>query len=849
MDEAYRRKASHDPVGDTGNPAVAFFYGRPVPVRELSHFDWVVVQSEHLGAGELEALQDAGVQVFAYLSLGEAAPDAVEPAWVLGSNPAWGSVVVNPAAAGWRKRILDRADALWESGYRGIFLDTLDSYLVALPGAQARRTAGAAMADLIRAIHGRHPELQIFFNRGFEILDEVGALATGLAAESLLFGWDPQNKRYVNVSEPDRQWLASQLEKVKGRFGIPVVVVDYLPPSQRDAARDAARRIQAMGFTPWISTPSLDVLGVGSLEVLPRRVLLLYDGVESPSLGQSLIHRFAALPVEYLGFAADYLDVRRGLPQEPLAGRYAGIVTWFTDDEMPDSLGYPEWLLRQVDTGVRVAIFGRPGFAVSKSFLARLGIAAAPGAPTHPLRIVQRDELIGLEAEPALHSRGLLGWSAAASDVYVHLRLEDAQGRPIDPVISAPWGGMALDPYLVDVGYQGRAKWIVDPFSFLAKALAVGPAPALDLTTENGARLLVVVADGKGFGLPAGKGETSADVILRQVLAGLPVPTTVAIPVGELNPPGNGRAHSDLDALARAIFALPNVEPASHIGEAVVRPGSAPSRAIQINLASSSLQQDAGEPSLTQLSPSGCPVGDAFQVYVPGLSESGASSWWEARRFDREHLVALVERAESPRRLKPIGLYYHFWVATRPAALRSLKEALSWALDQGTLPLWSSEYAERVLDFRSSSIAQRLDGTWQFRGLGRLRTVRLPRSLGWPDLARSRGVAAVAQIGESWFVTFGPEERPTLALAHEESPGPYLAWANAPIERWSSQHGMISLRLRGHTALRFAVGGVSAGCTLSAHGRKIRPTRAGGRDTFSLAEVDSGDARLECGRE
>ena len=101
-----------------------------------------------------------------------------------------------------------------------------------------------------------------------------------------------------------------------------------------------------MGFVPWIATPSLDVLGIGSVEVIPRRMLLLYDGAETPSLEESLIHRLGTLPVEYLGYAADYLDVRRGLPKEPLAGRYAGIVTWFTDDELPDALGYPAWLLQ-----------------------------------------------------------------------------------------------------------------------------------------------------------------------------------------------------------------------------------------------------------------------------------------------------------------------------------------------------------------------------------------------------------------------------------------------------------------------------------------------------------------------
>lgn len=817
----------------TGRPSVAFFYGKQVPLAELSQFDWVVVQPENLDRAGRARLERAGVQVFAYLSAGEAAPDAVEPGWVIGSNSAWSSAIMNPAAPGWRERVLAQADALWKDGYRALFLDTLDSYLSVLPGAEARRAAAVALAGIVKAIHELHPEVKLFFNRGFEILDEVGNLACGIAAESLFFGWDAALKRYVEVPEADRRWLSGQLQKVKQRFGIPVVVVDYLPPARRANAREAARRIQALGFLPWVSTPSLDTLGVGSVEVLPRRVLLLYDSAETPSLEQSPIHRLAALPVEYFGCVPTYLDVRAGLPAQPLAGLYAGIVTWFTDDDMPDALGYPEWLLRQIDSGVPVAMFGHPGFNASATFLARLGIEAVAGGASRSLRIADRDALVGLEAEPQLRTRDLHRWRASGNGVTVHLRLANEQGQVIDPVLTAPWGGMALDPYVLNIGYEGHARWIVDPFQFLQKALALGPAPTFDLTTENGARLLVVVADGAGFATPAGPSADSAGaVILRDLLTRLAVPTTVSIPQDELGENGSTAVRSRLEALADAIYALPSVEPAAQA----------------VRLASGN-PQDAGEASLAQLSPSGYPVGDAFRVYLPGWNESGTSSWWAAADFDAERLIGLLERAEVPRRLKPLGLYYRFSIATRPAALRSLEQVLRWARERGALALWSHEYAERVLEFQSASIAQRLDGTWQFRGLDRLRTVRLPASLGWPDLARSQGVATISEDGESRYVSFAPGTAPLLALSQEPPRAAYLSWANAPLERWSPGGSGVSLRLHGHEPVRFAVRESSSACTLVAAGRKITPARAGGRAVFSLADADTGDVRLEWGRE
>lgn len=800
-------------------PAVAFFYGKPVPVAELRHFDWVVVQPENVEAEDLEALKGARVDVFAYLSMGEAAAHEVEAGSVVGSNPGWNSVVVNPAAASWRDRILARADELADRGYGGLFLDTLDSYAAVLPGPEAKRAAAVAMGRLIAALHERHPDLRLFFNRGFELLDDVGQLASAVAAESLFFGWDAGQKRYVEVPEADRKWLTTQLRSVRDRYRIPVVVIDYLPTARRDAARQTARRIDALGFTPWVANPSLDILGIGSVEVIPRRVLLLYDGAETPSLEQSPAHRLAALPIEYLGCAVDYLDVRRGLPREPLVGRYAGIVSWFTDDEMPDELGYPQWLAGQIDAGVRVVMLGRPGFPVSRAFLARLGLAAAE--PTRPLRFVERDSLLGYETEPRLRSRALLGWYDTSGKANVHLQLEDAHGQSVEPVLTTGWGGYALDPYVIDVGYEGRTRWIIDPFSFLEQALGLGAAPALDMTTENGAPLLVVVADGADSQGPA----DDSDAVLEEVLSA-PIAASVTVAPGQEAP----RKRTGRPApAARALFELPNVERAD---SSLIRlRGGNP--------------QFAEDPSLAQLSPSGIPSDAGFQVYLPGWNSTGAARWWDARRFDVEQLVGLLERAQTPRRLKALGFYVPFGVATKPAALRSLKEALRWSLDRGALPLWASEYAERVLDFQTASIALTLDGTWQFRGLDRLRTVRVPRSLGWPDLAQSQDVASINEEGEFRYVSFGGDEQPSLVFSDEPPSRPYIAWANATVERWSEEDGTVALRLRGHGPVRFTVEGASSGWVLLTHGRAVRPARLDGRDTFSLARTDTGDARLE----
>src|SRR5688500_7944647 len=64
---------------------------------------------------------------------------------------------------------------------------------------------------------------------------------------------------------------------------------------------------------------------VGSVEVIPRRVLLVYKHDAVGYLGVQDASVLIAPVLEWLGYAVDYADVKKPLPSQSLAGRYAGI--------------------------------------------------------------------------------------------------------------------------------------------------------------------------------------------------------------------------------------------------------------------------------------------------------------------------------------------------------------------------------------------------------------------------------------------------------------------------------------------------------------------------------------------
>ena len=250
-------------------PSTAFFYGAPVPVEQLSRYKRVVVEADNLGSPA--RLAASGALVFAYVSVGEAegwraSTRALDDSLFDGANSAWGSRVADLTHPGWTRFLLEtRMAGLWKQGYRGFFLDTLDSYQLTAKDPAARLRQQRALVVLIGAIHRRFPGVQLLLNRGFEVLPDVSAMVVGVAAESLFQSWDPKAGAYTVVDEPSREWLLGRLREVQQRFALPVTVIDYVAKKDSALARATAQRITDAGFTAWVATPQLDTIAETNL--------------------------------------------------------------------------------------------------------------------------------------------------------------------------------------------------------------------------------------------------------------------------------------------------------------------------------------------------------------------------------------------------------------------------------------------------------------------------------------------------------------------------------------------------------------------------------------------------------
>jgi polysaccharide biosynthesis protein PelA len=887
-------------------PSVAFYYGSDPPVELLSGYDAAVVEPDS-GFNPL-AHRLPHTTWFAYASVGEVLPSRsyyadLPKAWLAGHNESWASRVVDQSQPGWPAFYVDHVIApLWDKGYRGFFLDTLDSWqLVAKTDAErARQQAG--LAAVIRAIKARYPDAKLIFNRGFEILPQAHDLAYAVAFESLYRGWDQAQQRYVEISQADRDWLLAQAATIRTQYHLPVISIDYCPPADRACARDTATKIRALGIVPYVTDGSLSTMGIGALEPLRRRILVVQDPPARTDLNVSPGVRFLATPLNYLGYRIDYRDASEPLPQGDLRNRYAGIVLWMNND-VPRPADYRAWLAEQIYAGLPVAVFTSFGIQLDPALAQKLDLQIVPGQPANgKLEVESYDsKLMGFEMKPRPDPHDYTAIRVGAqSRSLLRLRSGDFV---IDGAALTPWGGYAMRPFGVyDLGAVNQARWVTQPLAFLRAALRL-PAdmPVPDTTTENGRRLLMSHIDGDGFASRAEFSDGSApntdatpqysgDVLYR-LLHDSGMPTTVSLIEGEVSDDGPYKAFAaHLRALGTRIFQLPNVEVATHTythplqwmrvtglgvsdtkdvqteggsqvnkdGLSIDIPGyrfsidreiegsigfidrqiapankpvsmvlwsgdcQVPAPVLKAAYDAGVLNLNGGDtlitksyPSWTAIAPLGVMKGGYYQVFAPNQNEELYTALWQGPFYGFTRVLETFAMTDQPIRFKPIDIYYHMFSGTKYASVKALREVFDTVLQQPVTPVFTSEYARKVLDFLDASITR--DGErWIVRDGGQLRTVRLaPGRV--PDLSSATGVAGYLPGPGGTYVHLTGGAASFAVIDQSKAPRmPYLADANGVIDNFTRTHSGFSFDLRARVAPQFRLANTGA-CRVTRH--------------------------------
>lgn len=655
-------------------------------------------------------------------------------------------------------------------------------------------------------------------------------------------------------------------------------------------------------------------------EPVHRHILAVIDSSEAPATGvvfgdaipgaeayapegearqvDNAISQYAEMPLGHLGFIIDYVDVTERLPDDQEMQRYDAIISWFQDNALKGAADYARWITKQLNRGKKLIAIDQIGFNLDEhlrpipqdllgDFFTAFSVSVQYDQDTEsPLLI----ELTSSDPRMTEFERDLRGGlttfrEMAPTDggarVLLKLKRRDT-GAESDAVFIHSKGGRILPGYAV---YSNpgdfQSRWRIDPFRFFAEALR-SDFPKPDVTTLNGMRLFFSHIDGDGIGSLSriASGESCGQIAYEEILTKYDLPVSASVIVGDILS-NRGEDQSPLAETAKKIFALPNVEPASH-GLAHPLIWSAKNRKMALRLPdyAYSPQREIGDsiayinkhlvppdkktdlffwtgncrpdaealayvaahgirainggdtqftnnfPSYTYVAPLFRHVGGMLQNFSADANEIVYTNIWTGPFYGFRYAIETFRRTESPIRLRPIDLYYHYFSVDRESALSALRDVVDWVLTQDVAPVFTSEYLDILQGFLSANIERVAPGRWRVQKHGALRTVRLDGFDGFVDMARSNGVIGFRPHQGSLYVHLDNGEQAEIVLTQARPTTPYLVSANGKVRSWAAGNDAAHFELSAMGKMRFTIGGLAGRCRwkVAVEGKKFSAT-------------------------
>jgi len=599
---------------------------------------------------------------------------------------------------------------------------------------------------------------------------------------------------------------------------------------------------------------------------IPRKILVFFDSSIGESTSHNMVFETCQSVLNYIGLVTDYRDINdRPFPDKESMARYRGILTWFQSNRIPGPQAFLTWLHHQLQAGKMLVVLGQMG-----------GVAEV--GENAEIRTLVQQVLSAMRLQRTGDATGNSGLLSnvhkdagtveferkypAIPPVYEffrpldrnlkrHLTLsrKDRTASESAVISTCPRGGFAMEGYILwqEPAPPFRKQWYLNPFRFFREAFDLDGFPALDPTTLNGRRVAFSHIDADGFSgySRIDKKMFCAEMIRERIFKKYDFPVTASVITGEIDPKAKGNIR--LVHLAREIFALPNVEPASHsyshpfywdpeskadaetyghqygisipgythdpqmeIDDSlnyITRELAPPQKPCRVFLWSGNckpmesdiarcdalgvLNMNGGDTvfdeafnSYTAVKPLYSVVGSRFQYFTGQANENILTNLWQGPFYGHRNIIATMERTEVPRRIKPIDIYYHFYSGERQASIHALEDIYNWVMKQKIAPVFVSEYIPMVTGMLSARLSKADSGRMVVSDYGSCLTVRFDPSIPDPDLFRSENVLGFVREAQGLYVSLAPGKTQAIIAFLKREAG--LAQNRSPYLRAAS---------------------------------------------------------------
>ena len=677
-------------------------------------------------------------------------------------------------------------------------------------------------------------------------------------------------------------------------YGLDVIDIETSQTDEVKLQTDKIKMIQKMGMVPYISNKSFDMYGLSSKKAFKREIFTIIDEDKVDRILSSAHQYGAMPLeymgyIQHLHNLSDpFPDV------DKFVSRYAGVIVWLSSDTNNFNKLFSWLLeVKKRGVKIAFASnfgFVADGMLLSQFGIETSDGDAAIANKKH---VKYADKMVGFEIEPQINDSTLyLKPKNPVKSILTYEDMNHDTSTPA--AIMPWGGYAVFGSFLFELDDNNLWVINPFSFFKEALELQTIPVPDVTTHNGKRIMFTHIDGDGIMNAYESDPDRLSGDMIYNKILKVYKIPHSVSVIGAEIAPNGLYPEISErLMRIAKKMYALDNVEPATHTFTHTFKWGKitkdgnldpkyrlnpkgykyslyneleAPLLFIEDKLLAKNSKKKAQsvfwsgdcsprvnalsfvykhhilninggyttisntEPWLTLVSPLGLERGGYYQIYTGAQNENVYTNDWLGPFWGFKKVVQTFKMTENPRRLKPIDVYYHLYSGSKLASLNALKYIFNWTSHQDIIPIFTSEYIPKVMDFYEVSLAKLDSHHYMVSGMKNLKTLRYDANVGI-DFQKSATVLGKKIIKEKTYIHLAKGSDHDLVLTSKQNKGIYIISTNGDIKEYIRGKKGIRYKVESYVDLEFNIH-LKKGCKLLS---KPTPyTITSERDDFAL---------------
>ncbi|MCP4914172.1 MAG: hypothetical protein GY909_13755 [Oligoflexia bacterium] len=160
-------------------------------------------------------------------------------------------------------------------------------------------------------------------------------------------------------------------------------------------------------------------------------------------------------------------------------------------------------------------------------------------------------------------------------------------------------------------------------------------------------------------------------------------------------------------------------------------------------------------------------VGKFRQIYSSNSNENTYTNLWTGPFSGFSRVLETFRNTESPIRIKPSNIYYHFYSGDKYSALTSLEKAYDYLVDNNHNIIFPSHYVLIIKDFFKTRIEKVKKNVFLIKDYNNIRTLRLEDSTKYPNFSLSKNIIGFEKINGINYIHLSKGKEARLVLTDE----------------------------------------------------------------------------------